>query len=402
MTDQNSTAFDADPSATGLPWTSRWRARYRHGDWPVLCGPTSLVVLQPAAPHYSELIAVLWEEVLASTTLPEMASRLAAFQLDRMPDFAALFWSAEGMRSLVRGAVRLIDPDSGTEIASGEGIQTWSEIGLGDRHRVEVVCGDAPAGEQLELPLVVGAATVSRIVLDRREAAQVSSSQGMPGAAETAAEPTVALPAGAAAAASAGGRPGDASVVDPPVVDPPGEVASGEVLSGEQRRRRLENAETVVDQPPVPPAGAQPAPDAGSTPSGETATLFASSLPGLPVPEAQSRPVAGVLHPSSGGRVVVDRPVVIGRAPSASRVRGDQLPRLLTVPSPSHDISRTHVQVAPDDGRLTVTDLNSTNGTILVDPGGRRSELAAGETVPLEHGSVIDLGDGLTIAVERE
>ncbi len=377
MTEQITTAFDAEPGRTDLPWTSHWRTRYRHGDWPALSGPTSLVVLQPAAPQWSELIAVIWEEVLAAASLTELAARLAAFRLDTMPDFAALFWSPDGMRSLVRGAVQLIDPDTGDVIATGDGIQTWSEIGLGDRQRIEIVCGEPPSQDQLELPMIVGAATVSRILVDRRATARVTSTQGTTAAGTE--------------------RPADQrSGQDRPAED------------DQQRRRRLENAETVVDQPPVPPAGARPAGTAlagrsGADPSsGEATTLFASSLPGMPVSAPKRRPVAGVLHPSSGEPVPVDRPVVIGRAPSASRVSGDQLPRLLTVPSPSHDISRTHVQVAPDGDRLTVTDLHSTNGTILVGPDGGRRELSAGETVPLPVGSVIDLGDGLTIAVERE
>lgn len=125
-----------------------------------------------------------------------------------------------------------------------------------------------------------------------------------------------------------------------------------------------------------------------------------ASTPGQP-PEPAPRTVVGVLRPSSGGTVEIDRPVVIGRAPSANRVRSDQLPRLLTVPSPSHDISRTHVQVAPDNGRVVVTDLNSTNGTILVLPDGRRIDLRPGTDTPVDFGSVIDLGDGATIAVEQ-
>lgn len=154
----------------------------------------------------------------------------------------------------------------------------------------------------------------------------------------------------------------------------------------------MENGETLVGQPPVPPVSSE---DEGAK------TIFASSLPGLPVTPQAQRPVLGVLHPSSGGRIEVDRPVVIGRSPAANRVSGDQLPRLLTVPSPSHDISRTHVQVAPENGRMVVTDLNSTNGTVLVAPDGRRTDLRPGIGVPIDVGSLIDLGDGITIAVDR-
>src|SRR5699024_1869269 len=45
---------------------------------------------------------------------------------------------------------------------------------------------------------------------------------------------------------------------------------------------------------------------------------------------------------SSGITVTLDRTVLIGRAPVVSRVSNRDLPRLVTVESPNHDISRTH------------------------------------------------------------
>lgn len=120
-------------------------------------------------------------------------------------------------------------------------------------------------------------------------------------------------------------------------------------------------------------------------------------------PRLVNRPVLAVLRPSSGSAVDIDRAVLIGRSPTATRVAREQLPRLLTVPSPSHDISRTHVQVAPDGWELAVTDLHSTNGTTLVRPGAEieRERLTPGETVAVEIGNILDLGDGVTIAIEK-
>ncbi len=119
-------------------------------------------------------------------------------------------------------------------------------------------------------------------------------------------------------------------------------------------------------------------------------------------PRLVTRPVLAVLRPSSGQPVDVDRPVLIGRSPSADRVARDQLPRLLTVPSPSHDISRTHVRVTPEGWDITVTDEYSTNGTVLVRPGGEpeRERLNPGEAVKVQLGQMLDLGDGVTIRVE--
>ena len=72
--------------------------------------------------------------------------------------------------------------------------------------------------------------------------------------------------------------------------------------------------------------------------------------------------------------------------------------RLLTVPSPGHDISRTHLQVAVDGWQVTVTDLHSTNGTLLVDRDGRRS-LPPGQPVPLVPGDVLELAEGVSVTV---
>ena len=97
-------------------------------------------------------------------------------------------------------------------------------------------------------------------------------------------------------------------------------------------------------------------------------------LPGVrrrrrhPGPQLVGPPVLAVLRASNGTSAEVDRTVLIGRAPSSDR-SSSQTPRLMTVPSPNHDISRTHLEVSPDEWQVVVTDLNSTNGTILVPPG---------------------------------
>ena len=65
----------------------------------VLAGPTSLVVLEPPPEDGSTFIDGLWEHVVDSATMPELATRLAAFKIDTMPSFAAFFWTADGMRS---------------------------------------------------------------------------------------------------------------------------------------------------------------------------------------------------------------------------------------------------------------------------------------------------------------
>lgn len=40
-----------------------WRATYIPGSWVVLAGPSSLVVMQPAAPRHSGLVSSIWRHV---------------------------------------------------------------------------------------------------------------------------------------------------------------------------------------------------------------------------------------------------------------------------------------------------------------------------------------------------
>ena len=56
--------------------------------------------------------------------------------------------------------------------------------------------------------------------------------------------------------------------------------------------------------------------------------------------------------------------------------------------------------ISPDnEGGVQVTDLGSTNGTLIVRGGGAPEELRPGVSVSISRGDVIDLGDSLTIRV---
>ena len=92
---------------------------------------------------------------------------------------------------------------------------------------------------------------------------------------------------------------------------------------------------------------------------------------------------------------------MIGRAPSDAGFENSQ-PHLLTVLSPSQDISRTHVLVAPEGDVIVVTDLHSTNGTTVVRPGPgvEREALPSGQSVGVEVGTVLELGDEVAILVD--
>ncbi|WOF22661.1 FHA domain-containing protein [Microbacterium betulae] len=131
---------------------------------------------------------------------------------------------------------------------------------------------------------------------------------------------------------------------------------------------------------------------------GRAGAPVAAPRPGRLVPFG-TRAVFGRIRLSGGDVVELDRPVVVGRRPRGVRAT-DEAPRLVTVESPSSDISRSHVEVRPDADGVVVVDLHSTNGTTLLRGGAAPVQLYPGEHTLVVSGDVVDLGDGVTIAFE--
>ncbi|MFT4083082.1 MAG: FHA domain-containing protein, partial [Nocardioides sp.] len=163
--------------------------------------------------------------------------------------------------------------------------------------------------------------------------------------------------------------------------------------------------ESAVPPAPVPPA---PEPDdhdgltrAGAAPE----PIGRPGIPGQPEAPAVTAYAVARLEFSSGDRVDVDRVVLVGRAPESGRFSQSEQPMLVRVPSPHQEISSTHCEIRPgtgvDHGAAVITDLGSTNGTVLVQPGLGPEELRPGVPVQLMPGAIIDLGDGLTIRVSQ-
>ena len=150
-----------------------WRASHVPGRWPVLMGPSSLVVVDASA---TTDLTGLWEKVVGSASMAELVAALAAIRPDQSPDLVALFWSPTGMRSLVRGNVRLLDPSTAEVIADGAGMLTWREVGLDGREQIEIDLGAGPVGSR-GLPLVVGAVRAGAVRIEAGESAAVISPQ---------------------------------------------------------------------------------------------------------------------------------------------------------------------------------------------------------------------------------
>ncbi|WP_221585038.1 FHA domain-containing protein [Microbacterium sp. G2-8] len=116
---------------------------------------------------------------------------------------------------------------------------------------------------------------------------------------------------------------------------------------------------------------------------------------------AQPVRATGRIRLSTGEVHDLDRPIVIGRSPRATRVAIDEAPLLLAVRSPEFDISRNHVEIIPEPDAVVVTDLRTTNGTQLRRAGADPVRLRPSERTVVVSGDVLDLGDGVTVAFEE-
>lgn len=95
----------------------------------------------------------------------------------------------------------------------------------------------------------------------------------------------------------------------------------------------------------------------------------------------------------------LDTPVYIGRKPSTPRIVTGTLPRLIRVPSPSMEVSSTHLEIRQEGNSVVLTDMRSTNGTYVSQPGANHLKLRQGESMVVAPGTIIDIGDGNVIEI---
>ncbi len=404
---------------------TQWRTGYTPGDWLALAGPTTLVVLDPAGAELGD-VEMLWADVVAAATAGEVVARVARLDRGRAQSLLVVFWDSDGLRTLTRGDVTLVDTVDGQTVAGAtDELITWHEQGLGRVRDVTVQLG-GPAVPGPVLPLVVGAARVSGLRLDARAEAVVTSPQGAPGifgvvddragsAPAPAVEPddgTAPLPPGVPDPEAHSSVDGEETEdtgpldLDAPTLRTSPDLAREEMENGATELMPAQAEDATALAPAQPPATGPTVPAAlcsaghPNPPYAEGCWVCGAAVPPQE-PRSVPRPVLGRLRVPDGSALDLDRPVVIGRAPSAAGVPGEQ-PRLLAVPSPSHDISRTHVLVAPEGWQILVTDLGSTNGTTVVTPGPGvdRVALQPGQALSVAVGTLVELGDGVAVLID--
>jgi hypothetical protein len=97
--------------------------------------------------------------------------------------------------------------------------------------------------------------------------------------------------------------------------------------------------------------------------------------------------------------IPLDAPALIGRRPVSPRIAIGGVPRLVRVPSPGREVSSTHVELRQQGASVIVTDLRSTNGTVVSIPGSSAQKLRQGESLVVSAGTVVDIGDGNTVEI---
>ena len=359
-------------------------ARFATGDWYAVVGDHATVLL-PGSQRGR--VAQLWDLADSGADLDAVLDALLAGGLSSLDHFALVAHGDDTTRLIVRGAPSAaVSSGSGEEIVSATAGTTWAERVVTGVTSVRVTLTGDGAVEHVLTP---GLARVSAVEFGAPAPATATDAQAEPGARP---EP----------------EPVAASVPDPepepealePEPEPqaaPEPVAAAPLHFGEPGDDPTPTGETPVVQDDWSDRDGQtqvgvPVPDFDRPP-----------IPGQEMaPSVVSQPVASLVF-STGDVVAVDRAVLVGRAPEARRFASHDQPHVVTVASPQQEISSTHLEIRPgagaDHGSAIVTDLGSTNGTVLAQPGLDPEELTPGIAVSLIPGAVLDLGDGVTIQV---
>lgn len=408
---------------------------YRPGSWFGIVGERALVILPPSE---KSRVASLWELVDDGAGFDVTLDALISGGLRELPSFVLVSTTEGETKVVLRGPARAVFTVDGEEVElEGSSATTWVERSLQGVERMSITVDDQDA-ETASYSVDGGLFRISAL-----EEGPVHE-----GAPEYEPGPDVDHAAGSVLPMDGdGGDPEPSSEAlevahteaqeeeapqEQP--EPPAEEPSGlDALLGGPREAEpspppaawsgVRSPEPPSWTPPPVTGALPPTPAAWGAPDElpqteamaapldadhDDADLTGTWQPEVPPspggtgPQDVAQPVARLVI-SNGESVEVDQPIVIGRAPEARRFSTTEQPRLVTVPSPHLEISSTHLEVRPgtgdDEGSAVVTDLRSTNGTVLVQPGLAPEDLEPGVAVRLVPGAVIDLGDGVTIQV---
>ena len=161
--------------------------------------------------------------------------------------------------------------------------------------------------------------------------------------------------------------------------------------------------DTVIRAPnPIETSGADGVPDADTIlrPSQVlegTALLWRRDSRHVQTPTASS--VHYGFRLPNGVERRLDVVYFLGRRPRSPRITVARPRRLIAVTSPTSAVSGTHLEIRQEGDSVVVTDLGSTNGTIVIPPRGRKQRLVSGQALVVMPGTTVDIGDGNIIEI---
>ncbi|MFB6609450.1 FHA domain-containing protein [Agromyces sp. NPDC056379] len=381
-------------------------ATYRHDSeaawFAAVRGGVVLVVPAEAV----DRLAALWPELGTGDPTSLVLDRLTAQGLAATPSFALVVRdeTAGTARVVVRGPVSV---RSESDEIHDAGVSTWVERVLDGASSIEVVVDGGTDASAPQLPVVEGVVPLRSIVSDGVETVAPERAGAAPAAPPVRATAPVS-PAPAAPPAAPPSPP--AAPPAPARVTAPVEltmVPDEETIAGPSSAFA---AALSAAPPPVPAPVPVPVPVDGDHDGMTVASIDIRRLREERAARGSAEgraagPAASAAAPQASIRMpdgtleAIGHEVVLGRAPSVSKVSGGRIPRLITIGLGDPDISRSHVRLALEGDTVVITDLHSRNGTHVVAPGKPPVKLRSGEPTPVLTGTVVDLGGGWTIQV---
>jgi hypothetical protein len=181
----------------------------------------------------------------------------------------------------------------------------------------------------------------------------------------------------------------DRRAVAAPPAEADGDAAPGIPAAEETIIRDRNRSSSLFGHPETPRAADTPAAAVSDDIAPPTEPVL---LPPPPATFAARLP--------SGDTLALDAPLLVGRRPAFQRVGSGAPPRLVTVVSPTQEVSSTHLRIEQSGDAVVVTDLRSTNGTTVTGPAGAR-RLRPGESVVVLAGARVEIGDGNIIEITQ-
>jgi len=421
--------------------------------WRAAVARSAIAALPPeVTAHTADAV---WRRLDAGGIAAVLDALTGAFgtSLTAIPPFALAVVEGDGVRVAVRGPVEIVvETADGAHAVSGSGVATWAERFIPGVGKLTIALTGG-MDEVAALPIESGVVPVEAltVTIDAAvHAVPVPAAAAAPeaaapfAAAPEAAAPEAAEPPAAVieAAAPEAADPPDLSPLPqlpslPPLPPLPADVDTW-LPAPAVPRADLADMSHVSDRTLAPEPDHTAGPDASAPETPWEATVVRATGPDaapepvsraplgdhdgatISVAEARAlraaqsaapefvptddvparRPARGRIRISDGNVVELERTVVIGRRPRSTRTSDADLPALIAVDSPQHDISRSHVEIRAEGEHVLATDLGTTNGTVLLRGGSDPVRLHPHEPTMVVDGDVLDIGDGVTIAFE--